>query len=167
MVLRPGTQPFTRAVRGATHSIIYREPARPSAYIPTGEPRILEETPQGTTIMAEAVAAEPFAIAWTNGRILRSVLAGMDAKGYSESRGRRDMRSEFDEILDELWSRGSRSVFFEPQTVSAIMREAGVCNLASKVKGIGRFTHFAREFGLELAIQRAVPEELLAKAYPL
>lgn len=159
-ILRPNTQPFTRAVRAATNAIIWRpyrlqEPAAPTDF---SNGALAIDSTEGAVWIDPASAAYRKRQAFQNGAVLRSVIQGLASKGYAEKRSKRDMHDEFDEVLDGLWTRGSYHCFPESRLVARTMDEAGLRNFGSTIHTAKRFRGFAKDFGLGLALERLLSE---------
>lgn len=169
--LRPNTQPFSRAVRAGARAIILRENTQHENLGPEyreSTPELVEQVMVGT--LEGAVWIDPEAanfrkrIAKQNALLLGGFITGLAEGGYKPRRARRDVREEFDEILDSLWARGSYSSFGASRTIAATMRLSDVGNVVSAAHGVRRASRFAREYGVGQAIVRLLPDELAAAA---
>jgi hypothetical protein len=166
--LRLNTPPFTRLVRAATGGIIMREdtivPPEPPSPDTTIE-ELVSATTEGAVWVDERAAKFRKHIAQQNGGLLRAMLDGLVDGGYSERAAKSDMRQEFDELLDSLWTRGSYSSFPEAKVVAAIMRHADVRSPMSTLKAVKRFKGFLKDYGVGLALQRLLPDEVIAELH--
>jgi|GEM_PF-3397138 len=182
--LRMYTPPFTRLLQAATASLIFRRGSLADIALPEGassapelsteytkiakvDPstvdlaEIIRNTGEGATWIDPAASKERTATADQNAFLLRQVLTGLRDGGYSEQSAKTEMREVFDEILDDLWRRGSYHLFAEPRVVTRIMSQAGIRTLTSRANAVRRFAGFARDYGVGLAIIRLLPEKYL------
>lgn len=181
-LLTTDSPPFTRAIRGATSSIIWRPesladtlPPIDSTPLETDGNEIwieakdfnLEETTRQATegsVWIDPVAAESREIfAERNSALLKDVLGGLALQGYSKAKAKDDMRKEFDEILDGLWLRGSYHCFSESKVIASMIRKTELGSPAGTVKAMRRFRSFGKDYGYGLALTRLLPESLLAE----
>jgi hypothetical protein len=166
VALRQNTPPFTRLVRAATSGIIMREdtivPSEPPSPDTTVE-ELMSASTEGAVWVDERAAKFREHIAAQNGGLLRAMLGGLVDGGYPERAAKNDMREEFDELLDSLWTRGSYRSFPEAKVIAAIMRHAEVRNPMSTVKAVKRFRGFSKDYGFGLALQRLLPDEVIAE----
>ncbi len=168
--LRQNTPPFSRAVRAATRAIIRREDQQNTTTEPQFRPisdglieQAMRDTTEGATWIDSNAITFREHIARQNALLMGSMILGLENGGYKPKAIRRDVRSEFDEILDGLWTRGSYSSFSESRVVAAIMRLSGVRNPLSTAHTFRRTFSFAREYGAGLAFTRLLPDRLAAE----
>jgi len=168
--LRRNSPPFSRIVRAGARSIIQREDQQSLATGPQFHGCSDEIIEQATRNATEGVvwidpdeALFRERIATQNALLLKCMIGGLADGGYRPKASGRDIRDEFDEILDGLWTRGSYGSFPESRVVAAIMRQSGVRNPISTVHTLHRTFGFAREHGAGLAITRLLPDKLVAK----
>lgn len=165
--LRQNTPPFTRAVRMATSALIFREDSLVPAQAPENINLVdlVNNSGEGATWIDPQASAFREKIAIQNAHLLQGFMGGLASNGYAVRFSKRDMRQEFDEILDSQWTRGSYRKFPESKVVANIMRRSGIRNPISGVHTIERFVGFAREYGLGIAVERLLPDKIVSEMH--
>ena len=186
VAFKVASPPFKRALRGATASIVWRENSLADSLPPPGSELVdalngtntqvawmpsetfdLEKALGGAAEGAVGVDTDEAAcranIAEQNAAILKAVIGGLAANGYARSSSKQVMHEEFSEILDSLWLRGSYHCFSESKVVATIMHKAGLRTTADSFHAARRFRTFGKAYGYGLALQRLLPEAVLAE----
>ncbi|HEY4963621.1 MAG TPA: hypothetical protein VIH90_02920 [Candidatus Saccharimonadales bacterium] len=181
-MLASDSPPFTRAIRGATLSVIWRPESLADTLPPIGSTPAsksggvvwveakdlnLEEAAhqatEGSVWVDPAAAEHRASYAERNSLLLKGFLGGLASQGYARPKAKEDMCQEFDEILDSLWRRGSYHCFSESKVIASMMRKTGLGSPAGTVKAIRRFHSFGKGYGFDLALTRLLPDSLLAE----
>ncbi len=179
--------PFRRAVRTVTSSIIFRQESLVDSMPPIGSRPVYDDrgearndvawAPSSAVDVDKAVKDASEGAVWVdpdearyragiiacNASLLRSVRRGMAARGYPATETAYDMRQEFNETLDELWSKGSYHSFPASKVVAKIMRETGLRKPSDTLRDARRFKSFGRDYGYGLALMRFLPDAVLAE----
>lgn len=162
--LHQNTPPFTRAVRAATNAIIFR--ALPTVPISLNHPaiagvegNILSESGYAWLERHQAYSEQQLVL--ENARLLTRFRGGLALRGYSKRAAGRDMRQEFDEVMDSLWADNSDHDLARSRIVERIMDQAGLRDLGSIARSARRVQHFSQRHGIIPGLRRVTPTSFI------
>jgi hypothetical protein len=164
--LYQGTGPFTRAVRLATRAIIFRTYTIDP--IPLNHPSMVST--EGADFSATSLEFINQHAAYIgeklnhdNARLLARFRGGLALRGYSQRASSSDMRQEFDEILDSLWTHDVDHHLAQSRFVEQMMSQAGLRDLGSMARSARRVQNFAQHHGLLPGLRRISPASFMPR----